>query len=237
LKLFRRSRSTELRWGREPNQLVDVYLPDGDARGSVAVIHGGFWRAMYGREGLAEHCRDLASRGFVAGNVAYRRIGEAGGGWPGTGDDVAAGLQALAREHGPLVGVVGHSAGGQLALWGASHVAPRPRVAVSVAGVNDLARANELEMGRGAVRDLTGGDPATISDADPTQRVPLGVRTVLITPTNDPVVSREVSQTYFDAAIAAGDDVELVDVVGDHFSVLDTGSAVWAAVVAALESA
>jgi acetyl esterase/lipase len=192
---------------------------------------------MYGREGLGEHCRDLASRGFVAGNVAYRRVGEDGGGWPGTGADVANGLTALAREHGPLVGVVGHSAGGQLALWAAKEVDPRPRVAVSVAGVNDLARAFEIEMGRGAVRGLTGGDPAKIADADPAQRVPLGVRTVLITPTDDPVVSREVSQTYFDAARAAGDDVELVDVAGDHFSVLDVTSPVWAAVVAAVESA
>ncbi|MEY2425781.1 MAG: hypothetical protein QOI61_1353, partial [Actinomycetota bacterium] len=80
----RRNQPAALRWGSEPNQQVDLYLPDGAARGAVALIHGGFWRAMYGREGLADHCRDLASRGFVAGNVAYRRVGEPGGGYPDT---------------------------------------------------------------------------------------------------------------------------------------------------------
>lgn len=237
MRLFRRDKPTTLRWGREPNQLVDVYAPQGPPRGAVALIHGGFWRAMYGREGLGDHCRDLASRGFVAGNLAYRRVGEAGGGWPGTGDDVRCGLTAFAAGYGPMVGVIGHSAGGQLALWGARELEPRPRVAISVAGVNDLGRADALGMGRGAVRALVDGDAAKRDAADPARRVPLGTRTVLVAPSVDPVVTREVSVTYCAAARAAGDDVVIIDVPGDHFSVLDTGSDIWAAVVAAIEAA
>jgi acetyl esterase/lipase len=237
LSLFRRHKQAALRWGSEPNQVVDLYEPTDAPRGAVALIHGGFWRAMYGREGLADHCRDLASRGFVAGNVAYRRVGEPGGGFPNTCEDVLAGLRALADAHGPLIGVVGHSAGGQLALWAAKEMTHRPRVVVTVAGVNDMARAVELGSGNHAAAAFTGGDPEKIVAADPMSRLPLGTRTVVITPVDDPPANRELSERYVPAARAAGDDVELRDVAGDHFSILDTGGEVWAAVLEAITAA
>jgi acetyl esterase/lipase len=237
LKFFRRAKPRVLRWGSEHNQLVDVYLPEGAPRGVVVLVHGGFWRAMYGREGLRDNCVDLTGRGFVAANVAYRRVGESGGGWPGTCTDVVGGLRAVMDEYGALTGVVGHSAGGQLALWAARELTPRPQVVVSVAGCNDLARADALNLGNGAVRAFTGGSADALVAADPSRRVPLGTRTVLICASDDPAMPREVSETYAAAALAAGDDVVLDDVTGDHFSVLDTGSLVWAAVVAAVEAA
>jgi acetyl esterase/lipase len=208
---------------------VELYRPDGEPRGTVALIHGGFWQAMYGREGLVDHCRDLASRGYVAGNVGYRRVGEHGGGFPNTCTDVVDALRSL----GPLTAVVGHSAGGQLALWAAKELDPRPRVVISVAGVNDLGRAHALGYGRAQI-DKFAGD--RIAEADPVARVPLGARTVLVSPMYDYGEGREVTATYAAAARAAGDDVEIVEPPGDHFDVISTGSAVWEAVVAAISA-
>ena len=209
---------------------VDVYRPDGESRGTVALIHGGFWQAMYGREGLVDHCRDLASRGFLAGNVGYRRVGERGGGFPNTCTDVVDALRSL----GPLTAVVGHSAGGQLALWASKELDPRPRVVISVAGVNDLGRAHQRGYGDRAI-DAFAGD--RIAEADPAARVPVGARTVLISPTHDYDAGREVSRTYAEAARAAGDEVEIVEPRGDHFDVINTGSEVWDAVLAAINAA
>ncbi len=217
--------------------VVDVYPPDGPTRGAVAMIHGGFWNVAYGREGLADHCRDLARQGFVAGNVAYRRVGERGGGFPNTANDVVAGLQSFAKVHGPLVAVVGHSAGGQLALWAAKELPSPPRVVVTVAGVNDLVLAYEFPAGARGVAAYTANDPKLLAAADPMKRLPLGVRSVLISPVDDFGPNRDLSSSYAAAARAAGDDVELIDVAGDHFALIDTGSAVWAAVVAAITAA
>lgn len=194
---------------------------------------------MYGREDLADHCRMFASDGYVAGNLAYRRVGEAGGGWPGTCTDVVGGLQALMNAHGPLTAVIGHSAGGHLALWAAKELMPQPRVVISVAGCNDLGRAQHINAGNGAVDDFLGG-PGKLAElvaADPVRRVPLGAKTVLVAPENDRVVDRSLSESYFDTARAAGDDVVLERVAGDHFSILDVGSLVWSTVTAAVDAA
>lgn len=237
MKLFgRRKDDTQLRYRKGALQVIDMYLPEGEPRGVVAMVHGGFWRAMYGREGLGAHCKDLASRGFVAGNIGYRRVGEAGGGWPGTCDDVTNALVELRDVHGPITAVVGHSAGGQLALYAARKIDPRPRVVIPVSGACDLQLAHDMFLGNGAVSDFVGGDVASIALADPAQRVPLSTKAVLITTEVDGVVPPEVSASYVVKAKAAGDDAVVVTVPGDHFSILDTSSQVWAAVVVAIES-
>jgi acetyl esterase/lipase len=210
---------------------LNLYEPRGDARGVVALIHGGFWRAMYGPELFDDHARSLVADGFVVGNLAYRRVGERGGGWPNTGTDVAADLQALIDKCGTVDAVVGHSAGGHLALWAAAEVTPRPRVVISVGGCNDLALGQQMNIGQRAVDELLGGDLSQLASADPAQRLPLGTKTVLVVADDDRVVPNTLSESYAAKAAAASDDVAIRAVPGDHFSVLDITSSVWAAVV------
>ncbi len=61
-------------------------------------------------------------RGWAVWNIEYRRIGD-GGGWPETFADVAAAIDHLDGLHPALdldrVELLGHSAGGHLALWAA----------------------------------------------------------------------------------------------------------------------
>ena len=113
-------------YGTGPSQFGELSLPGGSAVAPVvAIVHGGFWRTGFGVELGRPLAADLVNRGFAAVNVAYRRVGAGdagGGGWPQTGQDVAAAVDALATEGQRLAGGrlnlsrvvgLGHSAGGQ----------------------------------------------------------------------------------------------------------------------------
>jgi acetyl esterase/lipase len=251
-------------YGPDPNQFVDLRLPARPGPHPVVVaIHGGYWRARYDLAYLGHLCADLTARGFATVNVEYRRLGQPGGGWPGTFIDVAAALdhlRTLAADHRldlTRVTALGHSAGGHLALWLAArhrlpadsplHVpgaTPLPvSMAVSLAGVVDLRRASELRLSDAVVHDLLGGTPASIPDryaaASPHDLLPLGpaVHQVLVHGTADGPVPHEISARYAARAAALGDDVRLVSLPGvDHFAVVDPRSVVWPRVVDALRT-
>ena len=140
-------------YGSDPSQLGELFLPSGTGPfGVVVVVHGGYWKAQYDRSLMTDLCLDLAAHGLAAWNLEYRRIGS-GGGWPATLLDVAAGVDLLADLEAPLdlsrVVAVGHSAGGQLALWAAS----RPDTA------DRCARCLEVR-GTSIAAAVSGGRPA-----------------------------------------------------------------------------
>ncbi|MFN0072674.1 MAG: alpha/beta hydrolase family protein, partial [Chloroflexota bacterium] len=184
-------------------------------------------------------------------NVEYRRLGIAGGGWPGTWEDVAAAtdqLHALAPDYAldlNRVVTLGHSAGGPLALWLAGrHRLPvasalyrvdplRPIGAISSAGVNDLRAAFERNMGEGVLNQLLGGGPDAFPDryasVSPPDLLPFGAPQLLIHGTADTMVSLSVSEEHLQAARSAGDSAELVTIPGaDHFQIRDPASPHWA---------
>jgi acetyl esterase/lipase len=223
------------RYGRSRSQRADLYVPRGAGPFPVAVtIHGGYWRAKYSKRTLKPMAADLVRRGWAAWNIEYRRVGRGqGGGWPATFDDVAAAIDLLAELGDPRLDLgsltaIGHSAGGQLALWATSRrdaAVPIRRV-VSLAGVCDLVSAGD------AAHDLLGGSPDEVPEryaaADPMQLVPLGVPTLLVHGADDATVPVKRSRRYAEAARAAGDDVELVDPPSaPHRSHADPRTAAW----------
>ena len=230
------------RYGTVRQQLGDLYLPpSGRPRGTVVVIHGGFWQGSYALDLGAAISADLADRGWAAWNIEYRRLGD-GGGWPHTFADVAAAVDHVARLDVPTDQVVtlGHSAGGHLAAWAASrrgaHLpggSPRVKVTATVpqAGVLDLRTAATRGLGGTAVPDLVGGMPTRLADryrlADPVERLPLGVPIRCVHGVDDTTVPLPQSRAYVDRARAAGDDAELVQVPGDHFALIDPGTPAW----------
>jgi pimeloyl-ACP methyl ester carboxylesterase len=187
---------------------------------------------------------DLARRGLAVWNVEYRRVGQEGGGWPGTFGDVAAAVDHLVEVDDVDVSRVvtcGHSAGGHLSLWLAARhrlavgVGATPRVrpvaAVSQAGVCDLERAWQDDLGDGAVEQLLGPletGSERLAAASPAALVPIGVPQLLVHGTEDDVVPVSQSRDH-----AARDPLaELVELEGaDHFDVIDAGHAAWQAVV------
>lgn len=232
-----------VRYGSHPDQVANLHLPaaDGGPWPCVVLIHGGFWRERWDRTLMTPLAIDLAKRGYATWNIEYRRVGQNGGGWPGTFDDVAAAADALADvtdvDQARLV-AVGHSAGGHLALWLGARNGGRVRLrgAVSQAGVADLAQAHADDLGSGAVADLIGGSPAELpdryADASPAARVPLGIAQLLVHGADDDIVPPAQSRDYAHRAREAGDDVELVEIAGaDHFDVVDPAHESWRAVV------
>lgn len=229
-----------------PDQVADLRLPDRDGPHPVAVlVHGGFWYDPWERDLMDGLAVDLARRGWAAWNVEYRRVG-AGGGWPATANDVAAAVDHVAALAGPhrldtgRVALVGHSAGGQLALWAASRrtATVRPRLVVALAAVTDLAAARAHGLGGRAVDALlaTAPDPQRArADASPIARVPLGLAQLVAHAADDPLVPVDQSRRYVAAAQAAGDVTDYRELThGGHFALITPRCAAWRTVAEAL---
>ncbi|HEY3471744.1 MAG TPA: alpha/beta hydrolase, partial [Amycolatopsis sp.] len=165
-------------YGPEPSQVGELYLPKGDGPFPVvALIHGGYWTAMWDRRQFTDVADDLVARGYAVWNVEYRRIGEPGGGWPGTFLDVAAAIDALdgmdpALDTGRVV-VLGHSAGGHLAAWAAHRAvlppeAPGAHPKITPVGVVELAGALDLKAADAERFGTVLADP----DAEPPKDAP-----------------------------------------------------------------
>ncbi|GGO85005.1 alpha/beta hydrolase family protein [Wenjunlia tyrosinilytica] len=218
-----------LRYGSHPDQVIDLWWPRGlDGEGSglpfVVLVHGGFWREAYDRRHISPLAAHLARRGHRVASVEYRRVGGAGG-HSTTLEDVERALEAVRRTQAAQFRVVGHSAGGHLALWAASRPDSGITKVVALAPVADLARADELGLGGGAVLDLFGGDLSDIALADPVALLPTGVPTTLIHGRDDPDVPIELSERFVAAARSAGDEPRLIALEGTgHFAVVEPGS-------------
>jgi acetyl esterase/lipase len=238
-------------YGRDPLQFGELRLPPGARPHPVAIVlHGGFWRAAYDLIHIGHLAAALTAAGVATWSIEYRRIGNPGGGWPGTFADVAAAadhLRALAPAYSLDLGrvvTVGHSAGGHLALWLAARrripaghplAAPDPlpvRRAVGLAAVSDLRMCWELGLSNGVAAEFLGGSPDTVPEryavGSPAALLPLGVPQVLIHGTEDDTVPLAVSEVYRDTAVALGDPVMLIPLPGlEHFALIDPESAAW----------
>ncbi len=245
-------------YGADPNQFGDLWLPQGEGRHPVVVfLHGGYWRAKYDISYTHPLAADLAKRGIAVWNLEYRRVGQEGGGWQGTFEDVARGYKLLddliqphQLDHRRVV-AMGHSAGGHLAFWlaaGAPLLQGAPeaylplRAAVSLAGVLDLQRAWELHLSNDAVVDLLGGTPAECHEryvaASPAAHLPLHLPQILFHGTADTSVPYTISEDYARKALEAGDDADGVRLItqqgADHFEMVTPGTPEWEQVCAVL---
>ena len=233
-------RMEEIAYGDDPSQFGRLYRPDSeDPLGTVVVIHGGFWKSAYDLSLGDPLAIDLASRGWTAWNLEYRRVGD-GGGWPRTFDDIAAGIDMLADIDGlelDAVVTLGHSAGGQLAVWAAGRrtAAVPVTAAISQAGVLDLDAGVRDGLGGGAVESFLGGSTAEFPDryafADPTRQIPLDVPVWCVHGIDDGAVPPSQSRNYVARARAQGAEARLIEVTGDHFALIDTESSAWAKTV------
>jgi acetyl esterase/lipase len=246
-----------IHYGDGPLQFGDLRLPPGGGPHPVAVfIHGGCWLAEYDISHSNKLTAALARNGIATWSLEYRRVGDEGGGWPGTFQDVGRGtdhLRSIAREHNldlDRVILMGHSAGGHLALWAAARSrlpaeAPIDSIdPLAVRGVLALAPAPDLEFLHeqqvcGHVIDkLMGGSPGKVPDhyswGDPMQLVLDGVRQVLIIGKRDDAWAPS-GLRYFGAAKMRGDDIRIIEATeSGHFEMIDPDSSTWPLVLEAV---
>ena len=249
-------------YGPDSLQFGELRLPEGVGPFPVAVmIHGGCWLAEYDLKHVAAVGEALAGQGIATWTIEYRRVGDASGGWPTTFSDVALAVQhvvKLADRHRQLdparVVLIGHSAGGHLALWAASgapdasqtgDAAPVPptlplRGVVSLAGIADL-RTYGAQPGscNSSVPLLLGGSPEEVprryAAASPIELVPLRAPVRLIHGALDPIVPLEQSRNFADRSENAGGSASVTVIEGaGHFDLIAPFAPAWNAVLRAV---
>lgn len=247
-------------YGAAPAQVAELFLPrERGPHPVVALIHGGCYLAEF--EGLAQTsglAADLARRGYAVWNVEYRKLGEAGAGYPGTFLDVADAIDRLRAEApryeldvGRVV-ALGHSAGGHLALWAAARARlprtsalwrsdPQPiRAVVSLGGIGDLRGQGSVfagACGPEAIPRIIGAgtraDP--FADTSPAELLPLGARVVMICGAFDHVMPPSTGVAFAQRLRERGDSAEAIEIPNaGHFDVVIPTTAAWRAVVEVL---
>jgi acetyl esterase/lipase len=247
--------NARLTYGTDPHQFGELRIPKGKGpHPVVVVVHGGCFRGDFaGLEYMSPLAEALTAEGVATWNIEYRRLGDPGGGWPGTYQDVGRAIDYV-RELAPRyeldlrrVVVVGHSAGGHLALWSASRAKLPPDGPISAAmplkllGVVNLAGLPDLrenvgryeELCRGPVlHQMLGGDPATQPDraraGAAAERLPLGAPQVVVLGDHEDFVPRPIAMAYVAKARAAGDNARLVVIPDtEHFDLVSTTTSAW----------
>ncbi len=246
-------------YGVDANQVADLWLPSGPGLHPVVVmIHGGCWQAAIANRTIMNYAaEDLRRRGIAVWNIEYRSVDRPGGGYPGTYRDVGAAIDRLAIEapHDQVsvkrVVVVGHSAGGQLALWAAARyklpagsalhwAAPQPvSGVVDIAGIPDLKTDTATACGLKVLGQIAGAPsaarPDVYADTSPAALLPLGVPQVVIHGAQDVTVPPSIGQAYARAARAAGDTVAFHSPPGGHVEEITPGQPAWEDAVASIQ--
>lgn len=249
-----------LTYGDAPEQFGYLRVPDGPGPHPVVVlIHGGCWLNAFDLEYFEHWAATLVEQGFATWNIEYRRLGDAGGGWPNTFLDVGRAidqLRALAETYSLNtndVRAMGHSAGGHLALWAATRrenasdaalKTSDPLALNQVIGLAAIGDLSEYRIGppnscHSSVDQLMGGDPKRFPDryteGSPAARLPLGVLSHLLQGDADPIVAPESVRRFVTNAQASGDPSNYIELPGaGHFDLGVPTAASLAAVLRAL---
>ena len=251
-------------YGEDPSQIGELRLPARPGPHPVVVlVHGGCWKAEYATlSDLAPMADALEDVGIASWNIEYRRVGHPGGGWPGTYLDVGRAIDHLRSMAGAYdldlsrVVVLGHSAGGHLAMWAGTRqriprksplFVPDPlriRGVINLAGTIDMTENiahMEAACRAAVVTGLLGGTPQSVPDrykaVSAGTMLPLRVPQLLIWGEHEDFVPRALAERHVRAATRAGDRARLtiVPAVG-HFETASPASSAWPTVRAGVRS-
>lgn len=235
-------------YGDNRLQVVDVWRPkEPGSHPAVIMIHGGCWQsAVADRTIMNWIADDLRSHGVGVWNIEYRGV-DTGGGMPQTYEDVAAAADLLAakgsafgfRQDGRQI-VIGHSAGGHLALWLGRRDAlaktdslrgRRPikiELAISQGGLPDLrAQSTLADHGCGAdgAKAMARGEFARTS---PPEMPPGDAHELLFNNERDKIAPPSFGAAYLAANASRGARVEMVTTADEgHVELIAPESVSW----------
>lgn len=232
---------TRLYYGKGLDQYGDLRLPAGKGPFPLAiVVHGGSWTAAVNSDYIAPVATLLTQAGFATWNIEYSRLGS-GGEWPGSFKSVGAAAdfaRVLAKSY-PIdlhrVIAIGHSAGGQYALWLAGRHNIKPDAVtyqadplalsgvISLDGTPDLAAFAALPRGKTVIPTLLGAPSedwkSHLAESSPVEMLPLGVPQYFLTENSDRLPSL---LAYIEKSKADGDLVNYdIACPPSHFTTTD----------------
>jgi 3-dehydroquinate dehydratase-2 len=227
------------RYGPDADNVLDIRTPDGDGPFKVAVlVHGGFWRSIYGRDLMDPMAIDLVEHGWATVNVEYRR---GAGSYPAACEDVDRALdwvKSNAQQHRfdrATIVAIGHSAGGYLVV-NAAHARDDLAGVIGLSAVTDLVALSEARRQNDPVAAFIGGPRATHvalwSEAEITGHPASPVS--LVHGALDVDVDPSQSESYVQLR---GGHTPL-SILGDtgHMELIDPSHAAWDSVIRALEA-
>lgn len=218
-----------LRYGDHTDQQIELWSPSGVPRGTLVLIHGGYWRAPFTAALMHPLVPGFVERGWAVANIEYRRGAD---GWNATSEDLAAALASVrSLAPGVPLAIVGHSVGGQLALLGAGD----SDAVVALAPVTDLVRGYNEAIGDGAVAEFFPTAPHETPDlynaASPLSQISPRGEVLVVHGYDDARVPITHTRDYVDAARGAGASIELHELPElSHLDAIAPGAVHWGAV-------
>ncbi len=224
LDLVGRKPDSTLNYGQLPDQVIDIYSGKETGLPLIVLIHGGYWRNEFDRKHLRPFASALAETGWQVALIEYRRI--SGQPYIMSKDVESAILFAVEKipDHNGSVTLIGHSAGGHLALWAAS-LLPNLKTVIALAPIADLRAGEALNLDNGAIQTFLGAPARQRSDLDPMQITTLGNPITIIHGEADIRVPIELSEGYVNSKNGAVTFIKLLGV--GHFELIDPRSLVW----------
>jgi pimeloyl-ACP methyl ester carboxylesterase len=219
---------TEIKYGDDPDQLLEIYGDAESAKPTLVLIHGGYWRNLFDREHMRPLAVALTQAGFIVVLPEFRRIA-------GEPDVTLRDLSfALSTLEDRAITVIGYSSGGHLALILADKF-PAVKKVIGLAPVTDLVESEVRQLGRGAVREWLGRPAEERPELDPMLRPPIAASTIFIQGGQDERVPLELTQGFIAAMKRHGKDIPLVMLPEtSHFEMMDIPSATYDAIIEAL---
>ena len=227
-----RAADARIAYGPEPLEFGDLRVPPGEGSFPLAlVLHGGYWQAIYNLIHTGHMCEALRDAGIASWNLEYRCLGVPGGEWPAAAEDLDRALahrDQLPFDHDGRTVLVGHSAGGQLALWAAKRTG---LPVVALAPVSDLRDAVERRGPESAPARFMAAEH--FADGSPLELLPLGARQIVIHGEADDDVPHSMSIRYVEAAQGEAELVSLPQT--GHFEPIDPRAPAFAQTLAAIQ--
>jgi pimeloyl-ACP methyl ester carboxylesterase len=219
---------TEIKYGDDVDQILEIYGDSDTAKPTLVLIHGGYWRNLFDREHIRPLAVALAQAGYIVIVPEFRRVA----GEPDvTLRDLSFALSTLEDRE---ITLIGYSSGGHLALILADKF-PAVKKVIGLAPVTDMVESQARELGRGAVREWLGRDADQRPELDPMLLPPIKAKTIFIQGALDERVPIELTQGYIEAMKRHGREIPLVILPEtSHFQMMDIPSATYEAIIETL---